>query len=172
MRRILVIGSGGAGKSTVALELGKRLNLPVIHLDALYWRPGWLERSANEWQHMVEDLLQEECWIIDGNYGRTLERRLSAADTVVFLDLPRWLCLWRVLKRRLRFHGRSRPDMAEGCPERLTGEFLRWIWFYAERRRAGILAQLREVAQEKEVVVLHSPREVESFLECLSVGAA
>ena len=172
MRRILVIGSGGAGKSTVALELGKRLALPVIHLDALYWRPGWLESPTHEWQQIVEGLLTEDRWIIDGNYGGTLDLRLSAADTVVFLDLPRWLCLWRVIKRRLRFHGQSRPDMAAGCPERLTGEFLRWIWFYPKRRREGILERLRHVAQEKEVVVLHSPREVRYFLEGLSAGTA
>src|ERR1051325_11561095 len=118
MRRVLVIGSGGAGKSTFAARLGERTGLPVVHLDAHYWRAGWRETPREEWDARVDELLAADEWIIDGNYGGTLARRLAACDTVIFLDLPRTLCLWRVVKRRALFRGRSRPDMAEGWPER------------------------------------------------------
>ena len=90
MRKVLVIGSGGAGKSTFASKLSKRTGLPLIHLDSLYWRPGWIETSTAEWDQTIEHLLGRDTWIMDGNYGRTLERRLAACDTVIFLDLPLW----------------------------------------------------------------------------------
>ena len=165
MRRVLVIGSGGAGKSTFAARLGERTGLPVIHLDSLFWRAGWQETPRDVWAARVDELLKRDEWIMDGNYGGTLERRLEACDTVVFLDFPRALCLWRVLKRRARFRGRARPDMAEGCHERLTREFVRWIWTYPRERRPGVLKRLGELGGGRRVFVLRSPREAGRFLE-------
>ena len=167
MRRVLVIGSGGAGKSTFAARLGERTGLPVIHLDALYWRAGWRETPREEWAARVEELLRGEAWIMDGNYGHTLERRLAACDTVVFLDFPRYLCLWRVLKRRVLFRGRSRPDMAEGCRERLNWEFVRWVWTYRRERRPRVLKRLSGLGEGQRAFVLRSPREARRFLEGL-----
>lgn len=164
MKRVAIIGSGGAGKSTLARALSERTGLPVVHLDRLYWRPGWVATPHEAWAEQQRDLLTQEAWIIDGNYGSTLDGRLRAADTVVFLDTPRLVCLWRALKRRLRYTGRSRPDMREGCPERLTGEFLRWIWEYPKRQRPNILQKLARL-EHKQVVRLRSRREVEAFLE-------
>ena len=165
MRRVLVIGSGGAGKSTFAVQLGERTGLPVIHLDALFWRAGWRETPREEWAARVEELLARDEWIMDGNYGGTMERRLAACDTVVFLDFHRALCLWRVIKRRARHRGRSRPDMAEGCEERLTWEFIRWVWDYPRTRRPGVLKRLSELSEGQRVFVLRSPREAQRFLE-------
>jgi adenylate kinase family enzyme len=164
MKKVLVIGSGGAGKSTFAARLAARTGLPLIHLDAVYWRPGWVETPKDAWRQSVERLVSEEAWLMDGNFGGTLELRLAACDTVIFLDLPRALCLWRVLLRRLRFLGRTRPDMSPGCPERLTWEFLQWIWTYPSARRPKLLARLEALRGEKNVVVLRSRREVEAFL--------
>jgi adenylate kinase family enzyme len=167
MRRVLVIGSGGAGKSTFAARLGERTGLPVLHLDALYWRAGWRETPREEWTARVDELLAGDAWIMDGNYGGTLERRLAVCDTVVFLDFPRALCLWRAVKRRAVFRGRSRPDMAEGCPERLTWEFARWIWTYPRERRPGVLKRLSSLGEGQRVFVLRSPQEARRFLEGL-----
>ena len=160
---MLIIGSGGAGKSTVARALGARLELPVVHLDRLYWRAGWRETPLEEWLPVVDRVLHGRAWVIDGNYGGTLERRLAAADTAIFLDMPRALCLWRVVRRRLQYAGRSRPDIAEGCPERLSWEFVRWIWEYPQKRRPGVLMTLAG-AEGVRVVRLRSRREVEAFL--------
>ena len=114
MQRVLVIGSGGAGKSAFAVRLGQATGLPVIHLDAAYWKPGWREPSKDAWAARVTQLLAGEHWIMDGNYGGTLEQRLAACDTVVFLDMPRLLCIWRVLKRFVQYRGRTRPDVTAG----------------------------------------------------------
>ena len=164
MRRVLVIGSGGAGKSTFAARLGARLGLPVIHLDALYWKAGWVDTPPDDWARVVADAVERDAWVMDGNYGGTLDVRLAACDTVVFLDLPRLVCLWRVLRRWLRYRGRTRPDMAAGCDEQFDAEFLWWIWTYPSRRRPGIFARLAALTGGQRVVVLRSQRETEAFL--------
>jgi adenylate kinase family enzyme len=165
MRKVLVIGSGGAGKSTFAERLGERTGLPVIHLDSLFWRAGWKETPRDVWAARVDELLKGDEWIMDGNYGGTMERRLAACDTVVFLDLPRTLCLWRVVLRSLRYRGRTRPDMAEGCDERMTWEFVRWVWDYPRTRRPGVLKRLGGLREGQRVFRLRSRREVRRFLE-------
>src|SRR5215208_1590330 len=98
-RRVLVIGSGGAGKSTLAARIAERSGLPLVHLDALYWRAGWVEAPKDEWARIVERLIAEPAWVMDGNYSGTLERRVAVADLVVFLDLPRLVCLTRIVRR-------------------------------------------------------------------------
>lgn len=163
MKKIVIIGCGGAGKSRLARRLGDMLDLPVIHLDALYWRPGWEITPRDEWTRTVEGLLEGESWIIDGNYSGTLDIRLPAADTVIFLDFPRALCMWRVILRFLKFHGRTRPDLAHDCPEKLGGEMLRWVWDYRRSRRPGVLERLSRLPKEN-VVILRKPREVERYL--------
>jgi adenylate kinase family enzyme len=163
MRRVLVIGSGGAGKSTFAARLARQTGLPLIHLDALYWRPGWVEPSREVWAREVELLLAGDRWVIDGNYGGTLDVRLAACDTVVFLDMPRIVCLARVVKRRLQYHGRTRPGVTPGCPERLSFEFLRWIWRYPVERRGSILTRLSRLQAGQKVLVFTSGAEVDRF---------
>jgi adenylate kinase family enzyme len=127
MKRILILGSGGAGKSTLASRLGELLKLEVIHLDSYYWKSGWIETPKEEWEEVIERLIIGDSWIIDGNYSRTLGQRIKECDTVIFLDRSRWICLWRVLKRRIMYRNGKRPDMAAGCEEKLDIEFMRWI---------------------------------------------
>lgn len=164
MRRILVIGSGGAGKSTLSRRLGERLGLEVLHLDAFFWRPGWVETPKDEWRRTVEGLCARESWVMDGNFSGTLDVRLAACDTVVFLDLPRAVCLWRVLKRLVMYRNRRRPDMAEGCGEKLDPKFLHWVWTFPSTSRRKILARLDEAGAGKRVERLRSDAEVERFL--------
>jgi adenylate kinase family enzyme len=165
VKRVLVIGSGGAGKTTFAKELAARTGLPLVHLDQLFWHPGWVPTPDPDWDRLVAELCAHERWIMDGNYGRTLPVRLAAADTVVFLNLPRIVCTWRVLKRQLRYFGRTRPDSAPGCPERLTWEFVWWVWTYPRRRRPDILRRLEAVRVTKQVVVLKSAADMRAFLD-------
>ena len=164
MRKVLVIGPGGAGKSTFAARLGKLLKIEVLNLDKFYWSPGWLEMPKSEWLKTVEELLRRDAWIMDGNYSGTLDLRLEACDTVIFLDMDRKLCLWRVFKRAIKYRHRSRPDMAEGCHERLTLEFIQWVWNYSSRTRPKILKRLEANQGAKKIVWLRSPAEVERFL--------
>jgi adenylate kinase family enzyme len=85
LQKVAIIGSCGAGKSTLAVNLGKKLDLPVIHLDAYYWQSGWQSADAQQWLQIQEELIRKNRWIIDGNYGGTLDIRLTAADTVLSL---------------------------------------------------------------------------------------
>ncbi len=164
-KRILIIGSGGAGKSTLAVQLGGLLGLPVVHLDAEFWHPGWVKTPDEEWHCRVSELVQADRWLMDGNYGSSLALRLEAADTVIFLDYPWPVCLWRVLKRVTGSYGRTRPDMAPDCPERFDLSFLKWIvWDFPRRSRAKLLERLAEGSDGKQVIVLRSPKETEDWL--------
>ena len=123
MKKIIVIGSGGAGKSTFSKRLGEILGIEVIHLDRLYWLPNWQEVPQDEWHRIVEEVISRDSWVMDGNYSATREMRIRACDTVIFLDIPRRVCMYRILKRTLIYHGQSRPDMPSGCNERFDLEF-------------------------------------------------
>lgn len=164
MKRIAIIGSGGAGKSTLATRIGERLNIPVYHLDALFWRPGWVEPKREEWVEIQENICSKDEWIADGNYGGTMELRLAKCDTVIFLDLPRMTCILRVLKRSIVYRNRPRQDMAKNCPEKIDFMFIKWIWDYPKSRRPKILKKLKEIESDKRVLVLSSRRATNSFL--------
>ena len=110
-RRILVVGSGGAGKSTFARELARRTGLPLVHLDLHYWKPGWTPTPPDEWLGRVRDLVRGDRWIIDGNYVGSLALRLERCDGVVFFDLPRLICLGGIARRWLR-HQVDSPRVA------------------------------------------------------------
>lgn len=168
LKRILVIGSPGAGKSTFSRRLAEILNIEVFHLDRLHWRPGWVEPSDAEWSQIVSDLVAKEEWIIDGNYGGvTMDIRLARADTVIFLDYPRLVCLWRVLKRRWMYHGKTRPDMAPGCPEKLDMGLIRFIWYYPEKSRPSVMQQILQ-HKVKDIYIFRHPREADSFLRTVA----
>ena len=166
MPRIAVIGSGGAGKSTFAAELGRRLGLEVIHLDRLYWRPGWTPTPARAFRDAQAALLDRRDWIVDGNYGGTLDLRLRPAEVVVFFDMPRRVAIAGVLRRWLRHRGRD--VQAPGCPEHLDAEFLRWVWRYRRDTRPRVLAALRKHADEGEVIVVRSRRDAADALARLA----
>ena len=164
MQRVLVIGSGGSGKSTVAAKLGELLNLEVNHLDKFYWRAGWVKPAPDEWVKTVTELVNRDSWVIDGNYSGTLELRLQRADTIVFLDLPRALCMWRIVKRFFVYRNGNRPDIAEGCQEKLDLEFVSWVWNYHRRSRPKIIKRLQAHANGKQIFWLRSRDEVKRFL--------
>ena len=162
MRRVLVLGCPGAGKSTLARSLGEALSLPVVHLDKLWWKSGWINRTEGEFDALLDAVLLGEEWVIDGNYLRTLPRRLERCDAVVLLDYPRRVCLLRALRRILTWRRRTRPDMAADCPERLDGEFVRWIWDFHRTQRPQVLELLDGWTGEKHV--FRSPKDCARFL--------
>lgn len=172
MRKVLVIGSPGAGKSTFSQRLAERTGLPLVHLDAIYWSPGWVKTPKDEWLRTVDELLAGDAWILDGNYAGTLDRRLAVCDTVFYLDLPRAVCLWRAVKRRFMYHRRSRPDMRAGNDERITRELIQWIWDYPAKRRPGVLAKLDALRPDQRAVILRSTAEMEACLGTLPASPA
>lgn len=162
MRRVLVIGCPGAGKSTLTRALAETLGLPAVYLDRLWWKSGWINRTEGEFDALLDAVLLGEEWVIDGNYLRTLPRRLERCDAVVLLDYPRRVCLFRALRRILSWRGRTRPDMAADCPERLDGEFVRWIWEFHRTQRPQVLELLDSWTGEKHV--FRSPKDCARFL--------
>ena len=165
MKRICIIGSGGAGKSTLARQLGESLCIEVIHLDKLHWKPGWVETPKIEWERIQREIVKHPSWIIDGNYSGSMDIRLDAADTIIFLDTPRLVCLRNALLRWIKYRGRTRPDMNEGCRERIDWSFLKWIWTYPIRRRPWVIEKLNEYAEGREIIRLRKKSEVRSFIE-------
>ncbi|MFD1674403.1 DNA topology modulation protein [Alicyclobacillus fodiniaquatilis] len=164
MKKIMIIGSGGSGKSVMARKLGDITKLPVYHLDALFWKPGWVATPNDEWDDMQKELIQRDEWIIDGMYNRTLDIRLSAADTVIFIDLPRWITTYRVIKRRVQYHGKTRPDLHDGCPEKLDWAFVKWVWNFPKNRRAIIMEKIQKHAN-KNVIILRSLKDIDELIE-------
>ena len=163
MQKIIVIGSSGAGKSTFATRLHEVTGIELIHLDQIHWRPNWVEPPKDEWREIVADVIKRKSWIMDGNYSGTMEMRITACDTVIFLDLPRIVCVWRILKRVLKHRKTTRPDMAEGCCEKFDFVFLKWVWDYPNRSKPKVEAFLNEYRNEKNVFRLKSTQDIEDF---------
>ena len=166
MERILIIGCSGSGKTTLARELGEKLDLTVVHLDRLWWTAGWKHVSQEEFDSRLAMALNMDRWIIDGNYSRTMDQRLQKCDTIIYLDFGRWQCLWGAVSRYLRNLGKTRPDMAKGCPERLDWDHLKYIWNYNKNNRVRNYTWIGKSRHAK-TVVLKNRKEVRRFLNRL-----
>ena len=145
-RKILIVGCGGAGKSTLANEMGKRFGLPIVHLDKLWWLPDWKNRSETEFDALLARELEKNDWIIEGNYLRTFEMRLGYADFCIFLDYDTELCVKSVYERAEKYKGTTRPDMTDGCIEQIDDEFKEWIATFGETVRPSMLSALEKCA--------------------------
>ena len=167
MERIMIIGCGGSGKSTLARQLGEKLDIPVVHLDKLFWKPGWVSLTREAFDAVHREAISKEKWIMDGNFDRTIPERLGRCDTVIYLDFSRFACLCGVLKRILTTYGKVRPDMGEGCPERIDWEFLKWVWNFNKNKREKNYRLLNE-AEGVETIVLKNRRAVKRFLNLIS----
>ncbi|MCC6491353.1 MAG: hypothetical protein IT364_27935 [Candidatus Hydrogenedentes bacterium] len=164
MQRVLIVGICGAGKSTLARELASRLGLPLIHLDKEYWQPGWKVPDEAWWHARVQELAAGDRWIMDGSYSSTLHLRLPRADTIIHLDFPRRIAMYRILKRIILGYGRTRPDLADNCPEHFDCEFLKFTWNFRRDIRPKLEALLS--IQNPDLIrhCLCTPREVQQFL--------
>jgi len=163
----MVVGSGGAGKTWLAREIAARTGVPVIHLDALFWQPGWVETPRERFREAQREALAGPDWVVDGNYRGTLDERLPLADVVVLLDYSRLTCLLGVVVRWLRHRGKTRPDMAPGCPEHLELGFLRYIWAYPRSHRPSVLAKVHAFGKDDALVRLRNRREAREWLATL-----
>ena len=164
MEKILVIGCPGSGKSTLSRCLADKLCLPLVHLDKLWWREGWIEIPREEFDELLQVELEKPAWIIDGNFNRTLPHRLNYCDTVIWLDFPRITCLCGVIHRVIVNHGKTRPDMGDGCPDRFDMEFLKYVWGFNKAYRE----KYREMLGGTDgvtTIILKSRKDVKRFLE-------
>lgn len=165
--KISILGYSGAGKSTLARRLGALYEIPVLHLDTVQFLPNWKERECSKKEKITADFLNENSsWIIDGNYsGLYFERRLEESDLIIMLLFNRFVCFGRVLSRYRKFKGRARPDMADGCAEKLDLEFARWVLFdgrTAKRRR-----KFKHTAEKfpEKTVIIKTQRQLNRFIQ-------
>jgi adenylate kinase family enzyme len=170
MRRIVILGNAGSGKSTLARRLGERLGLPVVHLDVLFWEPGWKEPDNEAFRARVRAGIAGDAWISEGNYlSRTFDLRLPRADQVIWMDTPRLTCLRRVIVRSAL--ARPRADLAAGCEERLLDpeylEFLTYTWNFDRKSRPRLEAARQAMAPDVPVVRLRGKRQIDAFLDSL-----
>jgi adenylate kinase family enzyme len=166
MQRIVILGNAGSGKSTLARTLGKHLDVPVIHLDKLFWEPGWVEPDAEQFRTRVRQAVASDAWICEGNYSRrTFDLRLPRAQLVIWLDTPRTTCFRRVIMRSLL--NRPRADMPAGCSEKLDRAFLtflNFVWTFDRDYRPSIEATRLAVGPQVPVVHLCGARQIAEFL--------
>ena len=171
MQRVMIIGQPGSGKSTLARDMGEITRLPVVHIDHIHWSPGWVEHPYDEKTRLCRDVHARDRWIFEGGHSVTWPERLDRADTVVWLDFDVWTRLWRVTGRTLRYHGRTRPDLPDGCPEQFSAEFFGWIWRTRNSARRNIIRLLADAPAGKAVHHLRSSPEVTRFLSDLRRSA-
>jgi adenylate kinase family enzyme len=170
MEKIVIIGPPGAGKTTLAKQLAPMFEIKVYHLDRLFWKRGWEGKTRDKRIDILQELVLEKQWIIEGTYISSSEPRLDAADTIIFLDIPPTLCLQRIIKRHREYHGLSRRDIPEGCTDKLTLFRIVKVLVFPFRERRKLEEKLRRFPPEK-VTRLHSVKEVDGFLAQLELHA-
>ncbi|MCK7613497.1 adenylate kinase [Roseibium sediminicola] len=162
MKRVLIAGSPGSGKSRAARTLGDLTGLPVIHLDSHYWQPGWQRPSKETWRATIQELIARPRWIMDGNYASTLDLRLQAADTLIYLDFTTLTCAARVAKRTFLGHGKSRDgELPEGCLERVDWPFFRFVLNYRDTHRDRDLQSIHAFSGRR--YIFTRPRQLTRF---------
>lgn len=164
MKRIMIIGASGSGKSTLARLLGQSTGLPVVHIDPMFFYEGWVQRPRDETEQMIRDAIQAPEWIFEGNCSSTYDERAELADLIVVLELGRLRRVLRTLWRTLRYFGRTRPEMAKGCPERFSWEFhFDWVWNYDTHSRPKTEAFIERWHDRRPILVVSSAKEARRF---------
>ncbi|QQA43686.1 hypothetical protein [Pelagovum pacificum] len=170
MQRVMIVGGPGSGKSTLARALGAVTGLPVVHIDRIHWKPGWVPADRAEKDRLCHKVHMQDRWIFEGGHSVTWPERLERADTLVWLDLPVALRQWRVFRRTLRDYGRSRADLPDACPERFdrqTLEFYRYIWSSRARVRRRISDIFAAPPPHLRLVHLQRPWEVTRYVDAV-----
>ncbi|MBN9006384.1 MAG: DNA topology modulation protein [Rhizobiales bacterium] len=171
MQRVLVMGSSGSGKSTFARKLSAMTGIPIISLDALFWKPGWSPSVAAEFEQRVTEAMNAPCWIMDGDYlAHVVNLRRERADTAIWFDLPRVTCMIGVMTRIATSYGRVRAEMAPGCPERIDLEFLRYVWTYRRKRRPRLISFVESFRADQTMIRFVHRAEADRYLHDLAAS--
>ncbi len=167
MKRILIVGSNGAGKSTFSYRLAELTALPLVHLDKLYWSDNWAVTPREVFLDSLRKEAEKPAWIIEGNNLSSLPERLKLADTVFWFEFPPVRCVWNILCREIRYFGRARPDMQDGCKSRIDPKFLKIVWNYNRKNRGRILACL-QASNHAQIIHFTNYKQIRTYLEGLS----
>jgi len=167
MRRVLVMGCAGAGKSTFGRQLAGKLGLPFVSIDRIFWQPGWREPKREDFAAKMRFEAEKPAWVIDGNYTShgAGERRRARADSIVWFDLPRWVCMCSVIRRSVASYGTVRPEMAPGCPEKFDWVFWRYVWTYRMVQRPKLLAYFAALRGDQRLVTFTTRAQAAEFLD-------
>ena len=170
MQRVLVMGSSGSGKSTFARRLSDMTGLPFVSLDAMYWKPGWVASDNAEFGQRVAEVARRPQWVMDGNFTSSGagELRRQVSDTVIWFDLPRRSCMLGIMKRIAGSYGRVRPEMAEGCPEKIDFEFFRYAWTYRRQQRPKLLDYFKGLRADQALVCFTPRTQADRYLNDLA----
>ncbi len=164
MEKIIIIGASGSGKSTFAAQLAQKLNLPLYHLDRIFWRANWQSIPREDFIAEQKRICASKQWIIDGHYRSSLELRASECDTIFLFALPRRVYFFRALMRIIKSFGKVRPDMADDCPEQLDLEFLHYVWTFSKVHDEHTRSILQNHASNKQIIVFSHPRDAARFI--------
>ncbi|MGY4570471.1 DNA topology modulation protein [Bradyrhizobium pachyrhizi] len=172
MQRVLVMGSSGSGKSTFARRLSAMTGIPTVSIDALFWKPGWVESGRDEFERRMTEAAREPHWIMDGNYMRhgAGELRRELSDTIIWFDLPRSTCMLGIFRRIAGSYGQVRPEMAEGCPEKIDLEFFRYVWTYRRQQRPKLIEYFAGLRPDQSLVCFTDRAQADDYLKRLALG--
>lgn len=163
-RKILITGNIGSGKTTLCRVLSKKLDLPAFHYDQIVWQSQWVKASQEDRVRRTQELARNDAWVIDA----VSKDLMLAADTIIFLDVPRHVSAWRTLKRNIQCRFRTRPEMPVDCPDYKQIPFIiRIIWKFPSTQRPWILCMMGEVKDRKTVVHIRKNRELQAFMRTL-----
>lgn len=172
LKKIAIIGNAGSGKTTLAFKLSEKMNLTLYHLDQYCWKPGWQKIEFETFKQIHDNLCQKDAWIIEGSYYKLLQQRALHADVIIYLDIPTYICLWRVLKRAILHFGQDIPGNPVECKQNLFTfrflEFLRWIWSFNKKNKPGILKILNELENSKQIYILKSQKDIDNLYNQLN----
>jgi adenylate kinase family enzyme len=164
MERILVMGSSGSGKSRFAQRLSAMTGIPMVSLDALFWKPGRMPSDANEFETRVTEAARLPRWIMDGKSQGAGDLRRSVADAIIWFDLPRRTCMTGIMTRIATSYGRVRPEMAPGCPEKIDLEFFRYVWTYRRRQRPKLLRYFEGLRPDQALICFTNRAQADRYL--------
>ncbi len=167
MEKIVILGNSGSGKSTLTKKMANILNIPYLHLDTIVWKHDWQEKELDQIEATINHFIQQNQWICDGNFLKKAPERFEKCDTIIFLDMNRWICFFRVIKRYFQYKNKPRESRSTLCNEKLDSSFLKWVRsdFYKESRPK--ILQLCK-SSDKKVIILKNKKEVKKFLTSLS----
>ena len=163
VKKISIIGGSGTGKTTLANNLGKELNLPVCHIDGIHHLENWEIRDKKERDSIILEKVSEEQWIIDGTYRSTLKERLENSELVIYLDYSSISQVKGVLGRFIKNHGKEKPEIP-GCEERMTFDFFVWVWNWRKNKRSEIIEKINNIDKSK-VLIFKNRRQLNKWYE-------
>ncbi|WP_436883294.1 AAA family ATPase [Mammaliicoccus sciuri] len=165
MKKIVILGSSGSGKSYLSKKLSKELNIEVYHLDNLMRKFDWSPFSHNEKYHIQKLILENDTWIIEGNYTNILDERLDEADTIIFLNINKLKCIYNVIKRTITYRNKDRLDKPAKAIDKISLHLLKWTWNFDKNEKTIIIKKIQNYSKTKRIIILNNFKTTNNFFD-------